>query len=87
MDGGLYYVATLMAKVVSDQEAVSACRSFLHDHRILIEPACGAALALVYTERHRKRLVDKGPLVVVVCGGSGINTNLLEEMSQKLGLN
>ena len=29
--------------LVSDKEAVDACFSFLSDHRILVEPACGAA--------------------------------------------
>ena len=34
--------------VVSDSQAVSACTRFLDDHRLLVEPACGAALAPVY---------------------------------------
>ena len=34
--------------VVSDRSALSACERFLEDHRILVEPACGASLAMVY---------------------------------------
>jgi L-serine/L-threonine ammonia-lyase len=56
--------------VVSDVSAVRACRRFLDDHRMLVEPACGAALAAVY-----EGIADLPPdaaVVVVVCGGAGI---------------
>ena len=53
---------------------------------MLVEPACGAALALVYTDRHRDKLINKGPVVVVVCGGSGISTSLLNDMESKLNI-
>jgi len=35
--------------VVSDRNAVEACLRFLDDHRVLVEPACGATLALAYS--------------------------------------
>jgi len=81
-----------LSEVVSDKEAVHACRRFLQDHRLLVEPACGAALALVYSKRGRDRLKAvsdaKGgrPVVVVVCGGSGITPEILLEMERSLGL-
>ena len=34
---------------VSDADAVEACAKFADDHRVLVEPACGAALAAVYS--------------------------------------
>ena len=34
--------------VVTDREAVSAMRRFADEERVLVEPACGAALAGVY---------------------------------------
>lgn len=49
--------------VVSDAQALMACRRFAEDHRILVEPSCGAALAAMED-------LDRG--VVVVCGGSGV---------------
>jgi L-serine/L-threonine ammonia-lyase len=66
---------------VSDAEAVSACVSLLDDHRVLVEPACGAALALLYSERRRNALAPfKGKtVVVIVCGGGGVNTEILEQ--------
>ncbi|KAI8513216.1 hypothetical protein Bbelb_098550 [Branchiostoma belcheri] len=44
--------------VVTDEEAVEACAKFLDDERLLVEPACGAALAAVYS-RVISRLQDQ----------------------------
>ncbi len=35
---------------VTDGQAVEACYRFLRDHRVMVEPACGAALATVYEQ-------------------------------------
>lgn len=61
--------------VVSDAAAVDACMRFLDDHRQLVEPACGAALAPVY-DGH-EALPDNAPLVVVACGGAGVTAEAL----------
>jgi L-serine/L-threonine ammonia-lyase len=53
--------------VVSDRAAVSACMRFLQDHRILVEPACGAALAAVYD--NVPEIDGCQTILVVVCGG------------------
>ena len=42
------YQHPVISHVVSDREAVNACLRFALDHRILVEPACGASLAAVY---------------------------------------
>jgi len=65
----------------TDAEAVHACWQFAQDHRILVEPACGAALAVVYSERLREQVLKDvtGPIVVEVCGGSGVNVELLSQ--------
>ena len=44
------------------------------DHRLLVEPACGAALAPVYAGA----LPPEGPIVVVVCGGASASLEALE---------
>lgn len=54
--------------VVSDHDALNACRRFLDDHRILVEPACGAALATIYGQAQVLEEFDQ--VLVVVCGGS-----------------
>jgi L-serine/L-threonine ammonia-lyase len=67
--------------ICSDAEAVDACVQFAQDHRLLVEPACGAALAVVYNERLRKMHLEdvEGPIVIEVCGGSGVNVDLLHQ--------
>lgn len=54
--------------VVSDRAAVDACLRFLDDHRVLVEPACGAALAVAYT--HADRLAHFERVLIIVCGGA-----------------
>jgi len=53
--------------VVSDRAAVSACQRFLADHRVVVEPACGASLAVVYDDA--PELEGFESVLVVVCGG------------------
>ncbi len=54
--------------VVDDRAAVNACMRFLDDHRTLVEPACGAALAVAYA--HADRLARFERVLMVVCGGA-----------------
>jgi L-serine/L-threonine ammonia-lyase len=63
--------------VVSDQSALSACERFLADHRILVEPACGASLAVVY--ENPSALEEFGTVVVVVCGGATCTIDQIRE--------
>ncbi|WP_267555296.1 pyridoxal-phosphate dependent enzyme, partial [Rhizobium rhizogenes] len=54
--------------VVDDRAAVNACMRFLDDHRTLVEPACGAALAVAYA--HADRLARFEQVLMIVCGGA-----------------
>lgn len=70
--------------LVSDKQAVNACLRFADDHRILVEPACGATLALIY---------DKIPILepfssvlAIVCGGNGVSLSLLDAWKKKFDL-
>lgn len=63
--------------VVSDRQAVNACLRFADDHRVLVEPACGASLAAGY--ERAAPLAGRQPLVIIVCGGAGVNRELLAE--------
>lgn len=65
--------------VVSDAQAVSACARFLDDHRLLVEPACGAALAPLYD--NVSVLAPYRTIVCVVCGGSTMTAEQLGEYS------
>ena len=53
--------------LVSDREALLACERLLHDHRLLVEPACGAALALL---ERPEALAGYRRVLVIVCGGA-----------------
>lgn len=68
--------------VVSDREAVEACFSFLHNHRVLVEPACGASLVALY--RNDPVLADLRRPLVIVCGGSTATLAQLQDWRTKL---
>ena len=53
--------------VVPDKAAVNACLHFIDDHRVLVEPACGAALALAYDAQ--QALAQYKNILVIACGG------------------
>lgn len=61
--------------VVSDEEALEACRRFADDFRALVEPACGAALSAMY--QHQEQLGPAQNILIIVCGGIGVNLKLL----------
>ncbi len=63
--------------VVTDEDATSASVRFADDHRVLVEPACGAALAPLY--QNAALLHEYGTIVVVVCGGNLVNAELIQE--------
>lgn len=69
--------------IVSDYAAVDACLRFADDHRILVEPACGAALSVVYDRA--PVLSGKEPVLVIVCGGAGVSLALLNRWKGFVG--
>ncbi|XP_075291002.1 serine dehydratase-like isoform X2 [Opisthocomus hoazin] len=82
----------VISQVVEDAEAVRAVERFLDDERMLVQPACGAALAMLYSGRLR-RLQGEGQLrtplgsvVVVVCGGGSMQAAQLQALKSQLGL-
>lgn len=67
---------------VSDASAVRACLRFADDHRVLVEPACGASLSVIY---QGTPLLDFAETVlVVVCGGTGVSRETLSYWERKL---
>jgi L-serine/L-threonine ammonia-lyase len=63
--------------VVSDKDAIEACISFANDYRYLVEPACGASLAVAYGAL--PVLENARTVVVVVCGGIGVDLQKMLE--------
>lgn len=64
------------------------------DEKVLVEPACGAALAAVYSGVIKKLQGEGklaaaehlGPVVVVVCGGNNISMEQLRRLKKQLGI-
>lgn len=67
--------------VVSDRAAVSACERFLADHRVVVEPACGASLAAVYD--NAPALEQCASVLVIVCGGVAVTVEQLRQWSNQ----
>lgn len=67
--------------LVSDGAAIHACERFLADHRLLVEPACGASLAPVY-QRH-DALDGFASVLVVVCGGATATIDQLRRWAER----
>ncbi|XP_033829030.1 L-serine dehydratase/L-threonine deaminase-like [Periophthalmus magnuspinnatus] len=82
----------VFSQIVTDHEAVKAVERFLDDEKILVEPACGAALAAVYSgiikklQDEDKLAKQLGPVVIVVCGGNNISMEQLWMLKKQLGM-
>jgi len=72
----------LHSVVVSDRAAVDACQRFITDQRLVVEPACGAALAAVYGKA--PELAPYCNVLVIVCGGVTATTQQLDHWSATL---
>ncbi|MCE5318787.1 MAG: pyridoxal-phosphate dependent enzyme [Parachlamydia sp.] len=75
---------TIHSCLVSDKQAVSACLRFADDHRILVEPACGATLALIYDKA--SILESFSTVLAIVCGGNCVSLALLEQWKKQFFL-
>lgn len=69
--------------VVSDARAVASCLELLDEHRVVVEPACGASIAALDADIPALR--DAKNIVVIVCGGVGASADQLREWSRAFG--
>ncbi|XP_033844077.1 serine dehydratase-like [Periophthalmus magnuspinnatus] len=80
----------IISELVTDQEALHAVEAFLDEERVLVEMACGAALASVYSgvinrlQKEGRLPLSLGPVVIIVCGGSSVDMQQLSLLRQKL---
>ncbi|SAL23344.1 pyridoxal-5'-phosphate-dependent enzyme subunit beta [Caballeronia terrestris] len=65
--------------VVSDRQAVAGCFELLTEHRIVVEPACGASVAALDALAHAQEaeLRDARNILLIVCGGVGTSVDQL----------
>jgi L-serine/L-threonine ammonia-lyase len=68
---------------VTDAQAVSACLEFADAHRVLVEPACGAAIAVLAV--HPQLMARFARPLVEVCGGIGVSLRRLSEWKARFG--
>ncbi|MGU7775561.1 pyridoxal-phosphate dependent enzyme [Burkholderia sp. MR1-5-21] len=68
--------------VVSDAAAVAASLRFLDEHRIVVEPACGAALAAL--DEPVPALAAASSIAVIVCGGVTATVANLQALHDRL---
>lgn len=76
--------------LVNDKQAIDGCVKFANDRRVLVEPSCGAALAPIYDDvnffQSKQALADYHDVLVVVCGGIGVNLHQLKQWQAQFGL-
>lgn len=74
--------------VIEDAEACASGWRFADDERILVEPACGASVALAYDgrlKRYLKGFSSESKVVIVVCGGSRIDLRMMDAYKKQFG--
>jgi len=69
---------------VTDAQAVAACLKFADSVRVMVEPACGAALAV--PDVHPELLEPFSHPLIEVCGGIGVSLDRLREWKAGFGL-
>jgi L-serine/L-threonine ammonia-lyase len=69
--------------VVPDRSAVAACLRFADEHRVLVEPACGASLSAAY--ERAEPLLGRPSVLIIVCGGAGVTRALLDQWDGDTG--
>ena len=89
----LSHLPNAKSMVVSDADAAISCVKFADDMRIMVEVSCGPTLAAAYKGDLREQfgtgLTDEEwaqkNIVLIVCGGSAVNVDILEEYRVKYG--
>lgn len=78
---------------VSDYASVVACRRLLDDFRMLVEPACGSALAYLYCPLKDEEVVAPAAaitptetVVIIVCGGSAVTIEMMVQWCADFGV-
>ena len=67
---------------VSDRQAMQACIDLADEFRVLVEPACGASYAALTSTN--SIIAEAETIVIVLCGGSGMDSDMLLQWKQEL---
>jgi len=74
----------VVCATVTDRQAVAACLKFADTVRVLVEPACGAALAV--PDVHPDLLAGFAQPLIEVCGGIGTSFQRLQDWKRQFEL-
>ena len=67
--------------IVSDAGAIKACGNFLNEYNVLVEPACGAALAYPYYAAEQANADEQ--VLIIACGGICMDIGQFLDYSEK----
>lgn len=71
---------------LSDEEAVLGCLELAEWERVLVEPACGVNVGVCMNGKLKKllpELKEEDKVVVVVCGGSNVNIDMMADWKRQ----
>jgi len=75
----LNYRGKVYYRTCHDTEVIEVVEKFLGDHRFFVEPACAATLVSCYKKEYLNGIpIGQGPIVLEICGGSAVSTQMLE---------
>jgi L-serine/L-threonine ammonia-lyase len=74
----------VISVTVTDAQAVAACRKFADAFRVLVEPACGAALAAL--DAYPQVLARFSAPLVEVCGGISVSIDKLAQWQTQFAI-
>lgn len=80
---------TTHSTIITDKDAVQACVNIAEQHKMLVEPACGTALAPIYNGTIKQMLPNLKPtdkVIVVLCGGTAISFDILKKYCEEFDI-
>lgn len=75
---------TILSHLTTDERAAHAVLEFVEDFRMLVELACGAPMSVAYDLPEIAAPYQN--VVIVACGGAGVNLPLLLRYKERFGL-
>ncbi len=73
----------ILSTLVSDAAAVHACVAIAENHRLIVEPACGASVAAVQAQA-TEALTTARNVLVILCGGATVGYRELDALADQL---
>lgn len=70
----------VIVTTVTDDDAVQACLEIADEHRLIVEPACGAAVAATM-QRNIDVLRTAANVLIIVCGGASTRYSDLQALA------